>query len=589
MMNQLSRAICIVGLSLLCQSAYAYNFITADCGNVNFGGGNMTFNYGTSLFSAEKVELTTAANRVTAFSDSSITIANQNDPSTANGNGQNEVFYDSSIGTAQCWYSWNTTSCNVVEADMQLGDEPWTTGEDSQHWPFNNSATGGRSVLGTGVHEWGHCIGMAHENTVYNMMGSDWTHVTRNSETTYYGPGEDLSAGLIVLHGERSGGSDNFRDVGATIFRYNGVSGEYSTHRFGVLRNPSSGNALPVVGSFSGQNTYQVVAGQTVQMELTLENNGEKNGETVNVGYYLSTNSVISSGDTLLRTINGYGLNRNTPFEITVNVTIPVDTAAGNYFLGAFADHDNLINETTALNNVAYYPISVLSAPSDLTVPAASVSDSTLRPGEAFTVQATVRNEGQGPSDSTTLRYYRSTNSIISASDTQIGTDAIPALNAGSQWVASDPDAAPGSEGTWWVGACVDSVPREANTGNNCSSGVQITVAIQSPTVTTNAVSQLGADRARLNATVTANGGNTTLYFDYGINNQFDNTLTYGSIGSGLTAVSANMMLNGLQCDTTYQVRARAVNTAGSNNGNVREFTTPTCTLFRDRFEDGSP
>jgi hypothetical protein len=426
---------------------------------------------------------------------------------------------------------------------------------------------------------------MAHENTVYNMMGADWTHVTRNGETTYYGPGEDLSQGLIVLHGERTGGSDSFRDVGATIFRYDGASGEYSSHRFGVLRNPSSGTALPVVGSFSGQDSFEVVAGDTVQMELTLENNGEFNTETVNVGYYLSTNSVISASDQLLRALDGYTLGRNTPFEIEVNVTIPIDTPPGNYFLGAFADHDNVINEVTGTNNIAYYPIIVRAAPSDLTVPVMSVSDQTLRPSEGFTAQATVRNEGDGRSDGTTLRYYRSTNSIISTSDTLIGTDSIPGINPGSQWSVSDPDAAPAAEGSWWIGACVQSVPRESNTSNNCSSGVMITVEVRAPFVVTQPVTAITADQVEFNASVNANGGATSLFFDFGINNEFANTLAYGSVGSGLSSVNASIPLEGLTCDTTYQVRARAENSAGSVTGSEREFTTLPCGLFSDRFE----
>lgn len=587
MMNRLSTAICIAAFGLFCQNALAYNFITADCGTVNFGGGNMTFNYGSNLFDDEKAELTTAAARVTAFSDSTITIANQNDTSYSNGNDQNEAFYDSSIGTAQCWYSWNIGSCNVVEADMQLGDEPWSTGEDSQHWPFDSSASGGRSVLGTGVHEWGHCIGMAHENTMYNMMGSDWTHVTRNSDTTYYGPGEDLSAGLIALHGERSGGSDSFRDVGATIFRYQGISGEYSTHRFGRL-NTTSGSTLPVVGSFSGQDVYEVVAGQTVQMELTFENNGEQGGETPNIGFYLSTNSVISSSDDLLRADTGYTLGRNTPYEVTENVTIPVDTPPGNYFLGAFVDHDNLIPETTGANNFAYYPITVLAAPSDLLVPFSGVNDSTLRPGEAFSAVAIVRNDGDGQSDPTTLRYYRSTNSIISTGDTQIGIDSIPALNVGQTQAANDPDTAPLTEGIWWIGACVDSVARESDTGNNCSSGTQITVAVVEPDVITDPVNLLSVTTVNFRATINPNGGDTTAYFDYGTDNLFDNTITQAGVYSGL---SDTVVINGtdsLECDTTYQVRARAVNSAGETIGNIQEFTTPSCGLFSDRFE-GTP
>ena len=64
----------------------------------------------------------------------------------------------------------------------------------------------------------------------------------------------------------------------------------------------------------------------------------------------------------------------------------------------------------------------------DLVADSASVSDSSPNTGASFTLSATVRNRGGGESDSTTLRYYRSTNSIISTNDTQVGT---PMASAG--------------------------------------------------------------------------------------------------------------------------------------------------------------
>ncbi|MCI5191771.1 MAG: hypothetical protein D3915_01385 [Candidatus Electrothrix sp. AU1_5] len=114
----------------------------------------------------------------------------------------------------------------------------------------------------------------------------------------------------------------------------------------------------------------------------------------------------------------------------------------------------------------------------DLVVQSPSVDDNTLSPNEDFKIFATVRNAGSGSSDTTTLRYYLSTDSAISTSDSEIGTDNVDALSAG----ASSPEDksnrdAPSTPGTYWVGACVDPVSGESNTGNNCSSGVQITVA----------------------------------------------------------------------------------------------------------------
>ena len=50
----------------------------------------------------------------------------------------------------------------------------------------------------------------------------------------------------------------------------------------------------------------------------------------------------------------------------------------------------------------------------DLIVESPSVNDSTQTTGQSFTLGATVRNQGNASSASTTLRYYRSSDATIS-------------------------------------------------------------------------------------------------------------------------------------------------------------------------------
>ncbi|MCY3932819.1 MAG: hypothetical protein OXH70_14010 [Acidobacteria bacterium] len=113
----------------------------------------------------------------------------------------------------------------------------------------------------------------------------------------------------------------------------------------------------------------------------------------------------------------------------------------------------------------------------DLVVSSPSVSDSSPSAGGRFTLRATVRNQGDGRSASTTLRYYRSSDSRISTSDTQVGTDPVSALSASGSSSESISLTAPSSAGTYYYGACVDSVPGESNTGNNCSTAARITAS----------------------------------------------------------------------------------------------------------------
>ena len=119
----------------------------------------------------------------------------------------------------------------------------------------------------------------------------------------------------------------------------------------------------------------------------------------------------------------------------------------------------------------------------DLVVQSVSVSDSYLDGGESFTLSATVRNRGDVAAAATTLRYYRSSNAIISATDTQVGSDSVGDLAADGVSNESIGLTAPANAGTYYYGACADSVAGESNTGNNCSSGAELTVKAPGPSL----------------------------------------------------------------------------------------------------------
>ena len=112
----------------------------------------------------------------------------------------------------------------------------------------------------------------------------------------------------------------------------------------------------------------------------------------------------------------------------------------------------------------------------DLVVRSASVSDSNVEAGDTFTFSATVYNRGDATADSTTLRYYRSTNPTVTARDAEVSTDRVGSLDPTDRSDESERLTAPSSAGTYYYGACVDPVGGESNTGNNCSSSVRVTV-----------------------------------------------------------------------------------------------------------------
>ena len=113
----------------------------------------------------------------------------------------------------------------------------------------------------------------------------------------------------------------------------------------------------------------------------------------------------------------------------------------------------------------------------DLAVDAPTVSDSSPTAGASFTLNATVRNRGDGAAASTTLRYFQSTDSSITTSDTEVGTASVNGLSASGSSSDTISLTAPSTAGTYYYGACVDSVSGESDTGNNCSTAVAVTVS----------------------------------------------------------------------------------------------------------------
>ena len=102
-------------------------------------------------------------------------------------------------------------------------------------------------------------------------------------------------------------------------------------------------------------------------------------------------------------------------------------------------------------------------------------------PVAAFTLSATVRNDGDGTSAATTLRYYRSTDATIATSDTAVGTDAVAVLSASGS--GSESGGSDSAVDAWNVlRRCAwDAVAGESDTTNNCSSSVQVDVENSAP------------------------------------------------------------------------------------------------------------
>ena len=215
-------------------------------------------------------------------------------------------------------------------------------------------------------------------------------------------------------------------------------------------------------------------AGARFTLSATVRNQGNGRSDSTTLRYYQSTDSTITGGDTEFGTDSVSGLGASGNGDESISLTAP--SSAGTYYYGACVDAVSDESDTTN-NCSAAVTVTVGAAPApDLVVDAPTVSESAPAAGARFTLSATVRNQGNGSSNSTTLRYYQSTDSVIDAGDTEVGRDSVFRLDASQTEDESVSLTAPSTPGTYYYGACVDPVSGESDTTNNCSPAVTVAV-----------------------------------------------------------------------------------------------------------------
>ncbi len=264
--------------------------------------------------------------------------------------------------------------------------------------------------------------------------------------------------------------------------------------------------------------------GESFDMTFYVKNQGDGSSSgTASITYYRSSDSTISSSDTRVTLRSGTtGIGSMGAGRQNLETVSLTAHNSGVYYYGACVG--TVANESDTTNNCGAILKVAISAP-DLVIIRDSVNDDYVEAGEDFTFRATVHNDGTGDSPSTTLRYYRSADATITTSDTQVDTDSVGSLDPDDTDAESETITAPTTPGTSYYGVCVDTVTRESDTTNNCSTGILVTVTeagLDAPDLTADTPVMTGfngqrGDPVRLDYVVRNRGdesaGATTLRF----------------------------------------------------------------------------
>ena len=212
--------------------------------------------------------------------------------------------------------------------------------------------------------------------------------------------------------------------------------------------------------------------GGSFTLSATVRNAGDGAAAATTLRYYRSADWRITTSDAQEGTDAVDELAASRSSAESIALTAP--TTSGRYYYGACVDPVEGESDTT--DNCSSAVRVDVTAP-DLKVGTPTVDDASPPMGVSFTLSATVTNTGDIAASATTLRYYRSADATITTSDAEEGTDAVDELAASGSSAESITLTAPSMVGRYYYGACVDPVPNESNTENNCSAATQLTIS----------------------------------------------------------------------------------------------------------------
>jgi subtilase family serine protease len=229
-----------------------------------------------------------------------------------------------------------------------------------------------------------------------------------------------------------------------------------------------------------------VDAGDSILVTDVVFNSGGEGVPSFRVGVYLSSDGTVTTTDTLLGFRTVPGLPAGGQDTGGGELTVPIQTTAGSYWVGAIADDLNQVGESSEDNNSTAATDNLqVDAPllPDLVPTAVTFSPAIVDAGDQITINDVVENQGQANSGAFQVGLYLSSDSIITAADQLLGVrligDLPPANGDQGSGIVTVPSNTPA--GIYFVGVLADDVDAvfEQNEGNNATiagSTLQVTV-----------------------------------------------------------------------------------------------------------------
>jgi subtilase family serine protease len=180
-----------------------------------------------------------------------------------------------------------------------------------------------------------------------------------------------------------------------------------------------------------------VLPNTTTILSYTIVNDGVMS-DSIDVGFYLSTDNTFSSNDVLIGHTRVDSLALNGTLNDTTTVTIPSGTIPSRYYLFVHVDYLYAQPELNENNNWTLDVFFVQYVLPDLSIRETTLSLDTVTAGFSVTVNNTLDNNGGATNFNNTIAYYLSTDTLLDNNDVLLGSDYFPNMSANSSRTNSD-------------------------------------------------------------------------------------------------------------------------------------------------------
>lgn len=326
-------------------------------------------------------------------------------------------------------------------------------------------------------------IGVPPSLTVYSSNGSE----TYLEETVIFGVSSDPSGvESVKVNGTAAAyrASDGYYELSLPLSYGDNAVSVSATDMLGNVKTLSMSiyRLLPPDLISAMTTTANGATGGTVSITDTVTNIGTGNAKSFAVGFYISTDNVITTTDRLLNTRTVQSLAAGEVSTATTAVGIPASLTPGTYYIGVIADPDNVQYESNEDNNSSQGSVIDLEGP-DLQFPIPPLAfEQALVTGGTLTILNTVKNNAATASASAfTVGLYLSTDQEITTGDIYLASREVTAgLSPGQSsfdvTVVTIPKYIAG--GSYYIGAIADISQQvvESDENNNAVSGSAVAV-----------------------------------------------------------------------------------------------------------------